>query len=347
MNAKRALLGAAVAVACGRAGYLAASPNPVQVPDAMVARFAGAWAGGDTPTPFGHIDFALDFVWQDDGSLRAFTPLSRETWVELRFQKDAGGTWLLHESASLAGLGVQGYTMHPVRLAADTLHYAYMKDPKFLSCEMAVTDRGLYMAVIVREEEHVRFLLARIEGEDAAALRRDLADTATRSGADDIEKLRQTGASTDPVEIGNARAKARIRPEDPQAQLELARSLGAHIDAVPLQTRALYAQEMLAALERAVRLDPSFADARYGLAQYYLQAPPIAGGSVEAAEAQAVALAGLGSPLGEVVRAQIEYRNGAHEAATQRLRAVVDAHPELESARRLYLRYSGEHGSTP
>jgi hypothetical protein len=81
--------------------------------------------------------------------------------------------------------------------------------------------------------------------------------------------------------------------------------------------------------------------ARFGLAQYYLNAPPIAGGSLEKAAAQGEALRELESPLGEVVLADVDARGGDTEAAVARLKAVLVDHPDLEPARRLFIQLSG------
>jgi hypothetical protein len=108
---------------------------------------------------------------------------------------------------------------------------------------------------------------------------------------------------------------------------------------------AAYAQEMYSALQTAVELDPTLPDAHYGLAQYYLNAPPVAGGSLESAEAEARTLDELGSPLGEVIAAQVDARRGDHAAAVDRLRSVMEAHPDLQVAQQLYIEIAGRSGT--
>lgn len=59
--------------------------------------------------------------------------------------------------------------------------------------------------------------------------------------------------------------------------------------------------------EKAIGIDPNHVEARYGLAQFYLRAPGIAGGSIKKARQQAEALLGIerGVIWGEIVLAQI------------------------------------------
>lgn len=59
--------------------------------------------------------------------------------------------------------------------------------------------------------------------------------------------------------------------------------------------------------EKAIGIDPDHVEARYGLAQFYLRAPGIAGGSTKKAKQQAEALLGIerGVIWGEIVLAQI------------------------------------------
>ena len=92
---------------------------------------------------------------------------------------------------------------------------------------------------------------------------------------------------------------------------------------------------------KAAELEPGSAEAHFGLAQYYLNAPPIAGGSLEDAAQEAVVLGQLKSPLGEIVLAQIDAKQGNTEPALQRIAKVVDKYPDLEIAREIHASLSG------
>jgi hypothetical protein len=333
-----------VTIAVSIYAFADAVRTPVSVDDAQIAAFEGVWAGEENFTPLGPMSFALDFRWEEDGTLHSHTAMSSETWVDLRFHKDEGGAWLLTESASLAGTGEQKYTMHPVRATGDTLYYAYAEDPEFLSCVMAADGDALYMRVNLRGQEHTRFLLSRLTGTEASALREELEANRTRSGEGDWDEIRGAAEGEDPVELRNARIRVKSDPENPQVHLALVGALRQAMEKATGMTMASYAQEMYTALQTAVELDPTLPDAHYGLAQYYLNAPPIAGGSLESAGVEAEKLRELGSPLGEVVAAQVEVRQGEQEKAEERLRALLDEHPELPAARRLYIEIAGRSG---
>ena len=317
----------------------------VKVGDDSIHQYEGVWAGDENATPFGTMGFAMAFDWEEDGSLYSHSALSKETWVDLRFHKDELGNWVLTESASLAGLGVQKYTMHPVTVSGDTTYWAYLKDPDYLNCRTAASDEVLFMVVNLHGKEHVRFLLTKMQGREADAVRLAMKEASETPGADDIGRLETAGRGEDSIEIQNARLKVKTEPENPQAHLALVEALSVEIESVSPEKMGAYAQEMLASLHKAVELDPELPDAHFSLAQYYLNAPSFAGGSIEKASAEAALLTELSSPLGEVVQAQVEAKQGEREAAVERLRSVLEEYPDLKIARGLYIRLAGEVSS--
>lgn len=319
-----------------------ASPPVMPLTDKQIARFEGTWLGHDNPSPFGPISFAMDFRWEEDGSLHSRSAMSHETWVDLRLRKDTNDLWVLDESASLAGLGVQEYTLHPVSVAGDTLEWAHLKSPWYLTVRTAVSADELYMLVLLRGKEHVQFRLQRVEGDEALAVRAEMDAARQRTGQDDVALLKHAGASgetggaDDPVEIRNARARVKAEPGDASAHLQLAEALAEIIETAPPAKVPGYAMEMLGGFRKAVELEPTSTEAHFGLAQYYLNAPPIAGGSLDEAAREAAVLGELESPLGEVVLAQIEAKRGQTEPALTRIRRVVDQNPDLEIARQVH-----------
>lgn len=348
---KMSVTTAAVAILAASAAALgppaSRKAGRVVVPDALVHAFEGVWLGENNPSPFGPISFAMDFQRQADGSLKSHSALSQGTYIQLHLAKSDKGIWLLHDTASLSGLGEMSHTMHPVRVASDTLYFAYLEDPQYLSCELTANATTLHMLVRVRGEEHVRFLLTRQEGEAAAAVRNAMEAARTRAADGDIATLERAGASSDPIEIANARQHTRIQPQDARAHLELANAIAEAIESASPDKMIPYATEMLGSYRRAVELDPKLPDARFGLAQYYLNAPPIAGGSIELAGAEAEALARLDSPFAEIVRAQVEKQQGNAKAAAERLGRLLQKHPDLALARRLYLQYGSNGEAKP
>lgn len=82
------------------------------------------------------------------------------------------------------------------------------------------------------------------------------------------------------------------------------------------------------AFSRAVELDGSNIDARYGLMTYYLQAPGIAGGSRDKAEQQAAAIARLDAARGHLAYAAVFSANGENERADRAYRDAIAAQPD-------------------
>jgi tetratricopeptide (TPR) repeat protein len=335
------ILTAALALLVAPAATAFSLPAGVSVSDEQIARFEGTWLGHDNPSPFGPMSFAMDFRWEEDGSLHSHSAMSRKTWVDLRFRKLDGG-WVMEESASLANMGVQEYTLHPVRAAGDTLEWAYRENPWFLSVRTALDVDELYMLVLLRDEVHVEFRLPRVTGDMAATVRAELEESRQRSGEEDIAQLKAAGASggggpaDDPAEVRNARVRVKAARDDASAHLQLARALAEIIESAPPGKVPGYAFEMLGAFQKAAELEPTSVEAHFGLAQYYLNAPPIAGGSLEEASQEAAVLVELESALGDIVLAQIEAKQGNTESALARIQRVVDENPDLEIAQQLY-----------
>jgi tetratricopeptide (TPR) repeat protein len=88
-----------------------------------------------------------------------------------------------------------------------------------------------------------------------------------------------------------------------------------------LLSRLGLAKKCLAAYEKAVALDPQNVGARSDLAEYYIEAPGIAGGDKAKARAQAVEIAKLDAVRGHLLLGQIEAKDenfAASEAAFKR-----------------------------
>jgi len=105
-------------------------------------------------------------------------------------------------------------------------------------------------------------------------------------------------------------------PDDAEQHLALARALGAAIEA-DAANGPRYAFEMRTALERAIELDPELVEAYHWLVGYYLNAPPIAGGSIEAAEATARRLEALDREAGQALLEHIATRRSAQPAGRE------------------------------
>lgn len=317
----------ALALAAGAVSALATPPSTSTGGDdveLMLARLEGGWYGEDNTTPLGPMSFVLLFDRQADGGLKARTSLNRETYVELEFERGADGRWMLREEAGMEGLGVQSYTLAPVGAVAGGQRWVYAENPAYLWVDVGLAEEVLSLDVTLRGEPHVGFELARMADEEIPEMRSQLELQASQAPAEgysiaDIvsvpahEEARRASAAERPAEdetIGAARAAAAERPEDGQAHLDVARALGAAIQQSPA-AGARYGYEMLAALERAIELEPGLAEAYHWLVGYYLNAPPIAGGSVEKAEETARRLAEFDPTGAEDLLRQIAARRDA------------------------------------
>ncbi len=108
--------------------------------------------------------------------------------------------------------------------------------------------------------------------------------------------------------IAEFKAAIAAQPDSSMAHLWLGRALGRKIEkAGPFQAMRM-AHDVCHEFEQAVALDPTNTDARSDLMEFYLGAPPMVGGGVEKAEAQAAAIARLDPALGQRARALIEER---------------------------------------
>lgn len=105
----------------------------------------------------------------------------------------------------------------------------------------------------------------------------------------------------------------------------LARTELARIEEVAVFRKPFMAKSARENLETAVALDPELALAREALARYYLEAPAIAGGSMEGAKQQAARLVELNPPAGYRVNAAIAASEEDYEAAVDWYRKALAA----------------------
>lgn len=134
--------------------------------------------------------------------------------------------------------------------------------------------------------------------------------------------------------VDSAEEAVELAPEDPQAHYWLGNSLGMRIGQVNLLRKMAMAPDLRDAFETAVRLDPDLLDARSALVQYYLQAPPVAGGGIDKARAQVAEIARRNPARGHLAQISIHRHNKDEAAAAKSLDAAVAAvRPDDRAAR--------------
>ncbi len=292
--------------------------------DRLVTALEGGWLGIENDTPFGKMGFAAVFEWQEDGSLRSVTPLNRDTYIELRFARDETGRWILHEDAAMEGLGAQQYSLVPTGATTEAgLHrWVWEEDPGYLAIDVGVDGQMMLMNVTLRGEPHIAFRLDRQPPETCAEMKADLMarrELSAEEGTSILDivsspppSLGALADSIDPIDpIEAARTAVEAAPESAEARVALAMRLRTAISENPANAPR-YAFEMLDSLKQAIELDPNLPAAYHGLVGYYLNAPPIAGGSIEKAEETARRLAELDPEAGKALLEQI----AAHGAAS-------------------------------
>ena len=106
---------------------------------------------------------------------------------------------------------------------------------------------------------------------------------------------------------------ADLAPGNADYQFWIASASFDHVDDVGMLTKMSLAGDGRKAFEKAIALDPGHVAARVGLAQFYLDAPGMAGGSVEKAKAQGDALLALPGKRGEFQGRMVLAGIAAHE----------------------------------
>jgi tetratricopeptide (TPR) repeat protein len=125
-------------------------------------------------------------------------------------------------------------------------------------------------------------------------------------------------------------------PEDVQAtsdwHLWFARANLAKLQTVSFMEKGPFARQALEHLEKAIEIDPANVEARATLGGYYLNAPPIAGGSTELALEQAQAIVEYDAVTGHAMMAGIHQKEERYPEATAAFAKVLEEDPENRGA---------------
>jgi tetratricopeptide (TPR) repeat protein len=138
---------------------------------------------------------------------------------------------------------------------------------------------------------------------------------------------------SDSKAVDAARKAVDLGPENARAWYWLGNAYGYRIGRVGMVSKAMIAPKLRDAFERALELDPDLHDARNSLVEYYLQAPAMAGGSVEKARAHAAELARRDPPRGHYARGRLAMHDGDSAAATRAFVAAYQGRPENKTYR--------------
>jgi tetratricopeptide (TPR) repeat protein len=118
-----------------------------------------------------------------------------------------------------------------------------------------------------------------------------------------------------------------LAPRSASVQLALVEGYAARVDQVSMLGKVPYAKKIRAALEAAVAAEPRNPHALFGLLQFHVQAPAIAGGSSAEADRIVRELASLDPAWGHRAAAFRASRDGQPDVAARELRAAVALRP--------------------
>lgn len=130
-----------------------------------------------------------------------------------------------------------------------------------------------------------------------------------------------------------AEAWAKREPQNSHAFLWLGRVYGRQALEASVFTKLSWAGKCREAWETAVKLDGNNVDARFDLLGYYLQAPGVAGGGRDKAEATLPEIDAIHPSFGQLARGQMAAANKDMAGARRHFEAAVEADPASARAR--------------
>lgn len=148
-----------------------------------------------------------------------------------------------------------------------------------------------------------------------------------------IEVRDEMNAGALDAAIKLAEAWAKREPQNSQAYLWLGRVYGRQALEASVFTKLSWAGKCREAWETAVRLDGNNIDARFDLLGYYLQAPGVAGGGRDKAEATLPEIDAIHPSFGQLARGQMASANKDMAGARRHFEAAVEADPASARAR--------------
>ncbi|MDA8528092.1 hypothetical protein N9K67_04730 [Opitutaceae bacterium] len=134
-------------------------------------------------------------------------------------------------------------------------------------------------------------------------------------------------------------------PENAELLTDYAGSPTVRIGEVNFMAQGMVAGKMLKAYQRSVEIDPTHVSGWIGLSRYYLNAPPIAGGSADKAEKYAREVLALVPFLGNTEMGLVEEKRGNNDKAAEYFQASLDENPDYGEAKAGLERVTEEAGA--
>lgn len=141
-------------------------------------------------------------------------------------------------------------------------------------------------------------------------------------------EIRQLLASNG-IDAAEAKALAFVSaaPNSAESHYWLGAVYGQQAMAAGIFSKMGYAKKVKLEFEKAAALDPKHIEARFGLLQFHLQAPGIAGGDEDVARAMAVELAAIDPVSGHRARATLKFNDDDESGGMSELYSALKINP--------------------
>jgi hypothetical protein len=244
----------------------------------------------------------MEMMKQPDGSVHGRVHSDRDTYFQFVFRLNDKGGITFHETGSLGQDFGQSHELELVETAGDTLTFATQEKPPLLVAEVTADGRRLRVKVMLRGKPHVDLDMARVRDEQVVAkFRADQARAKELPGGSALQQLFAAAA---------AKTVDSNLPKHEQARQHIAQSkqLMEQMGKADTSEGPSLALLMKGHVDKAIELDPSFDEAHFALAMWYLQSPELAAKSLEKVKEILAILEQMNSPLGEVLRKRFSAR---------------------------------------
>jgi hypothetical protein len=266
---------------------------------AWLARIEGVYMGQNNPTPFGPIGFAMDMMKRPDGSVQGRVHSDRDTYFEFTFRLNDKGGITFQETGSLGQGFVQSHELELVKGEGDTLTFVTQEKTPLLVAEVTADGSRLRVKVMLRGKPHVDLDMTRVRDEQAVAKFR--ADQTRAKELPGGSALQQFFAAAAAKTVDSNLSKH----EQARQHIAKSKQLMEQMGKADTSERPSLAFLMKGHVDKAIELDPSYDEAHFALAMWYLQSPELAAKNLEKVNEILAILERMHSPLAETLRKKL------------------------------------------
>ncbi|MGD8828375.1 MAG: tetratricopeptide repeat protein, partial [Gammaproteobacteria bacterium] len=155
------------------------------------------------------------------------------------------------------------------------------------------------------------------------------ADTGRPGEVADLLGLSQAKQGHGEDAVDSMKRALKAAPKNAQYHFDMAVAQAVHVNDVSIFRKLSVAHDIRDQFKRAIELDPDLFKAQIALLQYYLNAPSIAGGGRDKAEAQAKRMADLKPAWGMRAQAQMAMKDKQFDNAASLFRKALKLQPDM------------------